>query len=148
MSGANLAGFYILVRTTSSRRTKPNIKTACRLIPYVEPLRDPSYDWSEAEATNGTATWTVWAGIPHNSEASCRILNCSDVADEELTYTIVNTIASKWYNELRSHNRVGGISWDAGNGVGASAYMVVTEMDSEEELNVWWDIVYVDVDKF
>lgn len=148
----------MIVRTaSSSQATKPEMKTAYRLLPHSPPPLDPTYDWSEAEATDGTTKWTIWAGVLHRNDVNCKILNCSDVGGELLRYMVAD-IAENIDKALMLGDRFGKLHWEAGEESSVEdmhAYMIMGntddilhDEDDDGEEHIWWNIVCVDAPPF
>lgn len=159
MSTENTRKIYMLIRTVSNSRMKPDLDAACTLMSQAIPsLRDSYYSCKEdMKAPDETTVGTIWARVPKKQGGtSCEILDWSGPDNaRELFQSMEFDISEQVSQEVSRHFRIGKLSWESGDERGreyAYAHMHVrsnedceADEDWDEERHVWWDIDHVDV---
>jgi hypothetical protein len=150
---------YMLVRTVSNSRIKPDIDVACTLMSQARPSLRDSYCWckEDLKAPDGTTVGTLWARIPKDQgSTSCEILDWYGPNNaRELLRSMEVDISEQVAQEVSRRFRIGKLSWESGVERGpeyAHAHMHVrsnedreADEDWDEERHIWWDIHHVDV---
>lgn len=159
MPNTDTKKIYMLIRTVSDSRIKPNIDTVYSLITQKPPPLDPSYFWykEDPEAPDETPRGTLWARVPKNwHDTSCKILDwCSHKKAQELLSSVEVNVSERVAQEVSKRFRIGKLLWESGDERGAEyahAYLHVRSNEDreaidewDEERHIWWDIDHVDI---